>query len=208
VGSVPGNFLEKIFEIGGINVEVGLRYASGEQAVYFDSLLAFFEKILKETKIMESALEKDDIRTFELTVHAVKSMLLTIGATELSDTAAGLEAAAKEGNIGFCQTTYPDLHDDLLFLYDDFTELFPLKSIENTKKEIGSKSLLMEKLEKTLVACADFDNESAMNILTELKIYDFGIETDTLIDEAFSALKDFNIDIAESNLKKIIMENL
>jgi len=208
VGNFPENFLEKIFEIGGINVEVGLRYASGEQAVYYESLRFFHEKILKETNIMETSLESGDIRTFELTVHAVKSMLLTIGATEMSDKASDLETAAKEGITDFCQAEYPDLHDELIFLYEDLAELFPAKTIENTTKEIGTKSLLMEKLEKALVACTEFDNESAMGILNELKVYDFGDETDTLINEAINALRDFNIDGAESKLKKIIMENL
>ena len=202
------DFLERLFGIGEINVEVGLRYASGDNAIYFGSLQVFHEKILDECRVMASFLEANDLKTFGITVHSVKSMLTTIGALDLADRASHLETAAKEENNDYCQVTYPDLQDDLELLYDDMKEIFPVAKDSATVKTAGTKNLLLEKLEKAMVACTDFDNETAIDILKELKEYTFGEEADALISDSVNLLKDFNIDGAETKLKKIIMDNL
>ena len=202
------DFLEKIFGIGEINVETGLRYASGMQDIYYESLQIFFEKVLDECENMSAFLENGDIKSFGIAVHAMKSMLATIGATGLSERALKLEMAAKEGNGDFCQLDYPDLEEELHFLADDLAEIFPAKESNDTAREDGSKTLLLEKLEKTLVACTEFDNDVGVDILKELQAYDFGEETNGLISESLQAMKDFDIDGAEVKIKKIIMDNL
>jgi len=206
--SVPEDFLEKLFEVDGINVETGLRYASGIPEVYYESIKVFFEKIIHECAIMDSALAQGDLKTFDITIHAVKSMLKTIGMIELSDSAHLLEVAAKEGNSDYCHIEYPDFRDELDFLYDDLAVLFPIKAFSDAVKETGSTKFLLVKLEKAMAACSEFENEAAMAFLDELQVYDFGNETNKLISEAKSYLKDFNIDQAEAKLKKIVMEVL
>jgi hypothetical protein len=103
---------------------------------------------------------------------------------------------------------YPDLSDELNFLYEDLTNLFPVKEAQAAAREAGSKNMLLEKLEKALVACTEFDSDAGMDIVKELQAYDFGGEIDALLNESMSAFKDFDIDGAEAKLKKIIMENI
>ncbi|MCL2719385.1 MAG: Hpt domain-containing protein [Lachnospiraceae bacterium] len=202
------DFLEKLYDISGINIETGMRYASGILDVYYESLRIFFEKVSDESKNMENALKNNDLKSFGITVHAMKSMLLTIGASELSETAAILETKAKESDSDFCQSQYPDFQEELDFLNEGLADLFPVKEACETVKEAGSKNFLLEKLEKALVACTEFDNDTATGIMTELSGYDFGEGINTTINESLSALKDFDIDGAELKLKKLIMDTL
>ncbi|MCL2254568.1 MAG: transporter substrate-binding domain-containing protein [Lachnospiraceae bacterium] len=202
-------FLEKLFEIGEINAEIGMRYASGMQDLYIESLKVFYEKVMDECKSMSAFLANNDLKSFGITVHAMKSMLATIGAAGLSEKAFQLETAAKSGDGAYCRAEYPDLQDELDFLHDDMAVLFASdEKAEAVVKEAGTKKLLLEKIEKALVASTEFDNDTATEILKEVQTYDFGEEINTSIAESIRALNEFNIDDAEAKLKKIIMDNL
>ena len=72
----------------------------------------FYKEMLdeyaKSEKIgeLKEYFEKGDFEYYRITVHAVKSTSLTIGATKVSEDAKSLEMACKEGNIDFVKRNH------------------------------------------------------------------------------------------------------
>jgi hypothetical protein len=131
----------------------------------------------------------------------MKSMLASIGAAGLSDSAAELEAAAKKNEVAFCTENYPKLKEKLLVLNAKLSVIFPDKV--NIVRESGDPACLKENIEKALAAAEEFDNDTGIEAVNILQSYDYGAETNSLLENAVKALKNFDFDTAVENLKAI-----
>ena len=80
----------------GINPEAGLRYSQGDETLYGSLLEEFACSAQEKAENMKKAFAAGDWKSYEILVHALKSTSRTIGAETLSETAAGMEKAAKE----------------------------------------------------------------------------------------------------------------
>jgi HPt (histidine-containing phosphotransfer) domain-containing protein len=82
----------------------------------------FYQEMLKEylnsgkAEAMTQYFAAQDWENYRITVHALKSTSLTIGAVELSEQAKALEMACKENNITYVQ----DNHTRVLERYEGF----------------------------------------------------------------------------------------
>ncbi len=93
---------DKLFEeLAGVGVDVqtGLSFSTGDEEMYLDILNAYAAEGSTRPQKLEDCLEKENLKDYGTYIHAVKSSSKTIGAAELSDIAAMLEAAAKEGDL-------------------------------------------------------------------------------------------------------------
>jgi hypothetical protein len=131
----------------------------------------------------------------------MKSMLASIGAAGLSDSAAELEAAAKKNEAAFCTENFPKLKEKLLVLNEKLSVIFPEKV--NTIREPGDISLLKENIEKTLIAAEEFNNDTGIEAIGVLLSYDFGADTNALLESAMTALKNFDFDAVIESLKAV-----
>ena len=79
----------------GIDETVGLQYAGEDEELYREILTDYADGIEEQAQAVERALAAEDIETFTIEVHSLKSTSRTIGAQELSDQAKELEEYGK-----------------------------------------------------------------------------------------------------------------
>jgi CheY-like chemotaxis protein len=131
---------------------------------------AFVTDAGKAATILESfqdkleSLNDDEIKTYIINVHAMKSALANIGEIELSGTARMLETAGKEQNPVLLSTGTPTFINDLRALIKKIT---PTEEGEEIINE--DKAHLRERLFVFREACAAYDKKAAKDILVELK---------------------------------------
>jgi HPt (histidine-containing phosphotransfer) domain-containing protein len=170
--------------------------------MYFDSLKFFNKKLISECIKMSEALRVRDVQSFAITVHAVKSTLSTIGAMQLSEMAADLEAAAKEGKIDYSVEHYSPLQEKLYKLHEQLTAIFN-DDVSADEKQAGDEAMLRENLAKAIAAAEDFDSDLGTEILEELVKYDFGEKNNAALEDALTAFSDFDCNKAMESLTQL-----
>jgi HPt (histidine-containing phosphotransfer) domain-containing protein len=144
---------------------------------------------------------------FSISVHAMKSMLATIGAVTLSESAGKLETSAKKKEYDYCVLHFPELKEKLLSLHERLSIILPDEKDSAghspVAKEPGDPARLRENIQKALTAAANFDNDAGMEAVNVLLACDFGDETNTLLDSAMVAFKNFDFDGAFQSLKAV-----
>jgi len=182
--------------ISEINADIGLSHVSGIMEMYRVTLEMLYKKLVPECSVMSASLESGDLHGFSITVHAMKSMLATVGAKALSDIAFKLETASKGQDSETCESGYPELQQKLMILKEKLSAIFPDEEVGETEKEQGDMDLLDENIKKALVAAEEFDNDTGIEAIKELMQYDYGSETANKLDNAIKALEDFDFDTA------------
>jgi signal transduction histidine kinase/DNA-binding response OmpR family regulator len=200
-----GAFTDELSKIKEIDVKLGLSRVSDIESMYRESIMFFNKKLVAECKKMSATLLENDIQSFAITVHAIKSALSTIGAMGLSYTAADLETAAKKGEADFCKENYPPLEKRLYNLHEQLSSIFAAESDGGNpgEREAGDAALLHERAEKAIAAADDFDGELGIELLESIIKYDFGDENNALLEDALSALNDFDCGGAIEKLKQL-----
>jgi signal transduction histidine kinase/CheY-like chemotaxis protein/HPt (histidine-containing phosphotransfer) domain-containing protein len=110
-------------EIDGVDVERGLLLASGQVENYLQTLAVFCEDLREKGVEIKRALAKNDIASYTIYVHALKSAAANVGAVRLSEDAKELEMAGKRMNADFIAARTPLLLTDLEALRGDIAEV-------------------------------------------------------------------------------------
>lgn len=111
---------QKLEEISDLDISVGLSYCMDD--------MGFYEEMLKEylkgdKRIpMKQFYEEEDWENYRITVHALKSTSLTIGALELSEQAKGLELAVKGADTDYVRAHHAEVIEKYTLLYDSLAE--------------------------------------------------------------------------------------
>jgi HPt (histidine-containing phosphotransfer) domain-containing protein len=196
------DFKSALGMINEINTKVGISRVSGVENIYHDSLAMFTKKVNSECEQMFKFIKSENIDSFAIRVHAMKSMLSTIGAMSLSEKAAMLELAAKNKDLVYCLKHYPAYQAELLELHKKLIDIFPDEE-KISEKLAGNVSYLNENLPNLLAAADDLDNETCVEILDLLLTYDFGDPVNTELQNVMMAVKEFNFDKAVDVLRGI-----
>jgi signal transduction histidine kinase/DNA-binding NarL/FixJ family response regulator len=106
--------IDRLSSIDGLDTATGLGYCMDDEDFYEEMLKEYLNSDKKEA--MAQYFEAQDWENYRITVHALKSTSLTIGAAELSEQAKALEFACKENNPAYVQ----DNHAQVLERYDKF----------------------------------------------------------------------------------------
>ncbi|MDE6903291.1 MAG: Hpt domain-containing protein [Lachnospiraceae bacterium] len=85
----------RLWQMAGIDTAAGLEYAGEDGALYREILAEYISCIEEQAQAVEDALAAEDIETFTIMVHSLKSTSRTIGAQMLSDRARELEEHAR-----------------------------------------------------------------------------------------------------------------
>ncbi|MCL2015791.1 MAG: ATP-binding protein [Defluviitaleaceae bacterium] len=225
--SYTSDFFDQLNNIEDIKVQVGIKYFSGMEEAYKGALELFHRKMLSECNLMETYLHNGDLQDFSISIHAMKGVLATIGAMELSDAAMELEKMAKLNDFEYCESHYPSLKEHLFALYDklktvinidnqldknrhkqgDSSDTAQSEQTEQTGQSQQTNKLEQpeEVLDKIKTAVANFDSDAAIAELNEITSFDFGEEQNALIQEILQALIDFDFDKAEEILQQITL---
>jgi len=151
-------------------------YASGSHKIVVDPQLAeFFVRDAKKAVILLQAIinndfrREDDIPTFIINVHAMKSALANIGEKDLSAKASELEQAGREKNTTLIISSLPDFMKSLDKVIE---KLNPPEDEENNEPVIEndeSRAYLQEKLKEIQESCSSMNKKAAKEALIALK---------------------------------------
>jgi HPt (histidine-containing phosphotransfer) domain-containing protein len=170
--------------------------------MYREMLEIFYKKIVPECEKMSGFLQEKNTQGFSILVHAMKSVLSTIGAMKLSKTALELETASKNNELDYCLKTFPDFEEKLLSLHKQLAVVFSGGSVISEKKA-GDIEHLRESVKKAIAAADDFDSDAGFEAIQDLLECDFGEQNNALLENAAQAFKDFDCVSAAENLKGI-----
>ncbi|MCL2079855.1 MAG: response regulator [Oscillospiraceae bacterium] len=198
------DFLKLLDDIGEINADIGLNFASGVSRLYREALELFHKKIVFECDNMSGFLSGGDVKQFSIAIHGMKSVLSTVGAAELSEAALKMETASKNGEVEFCAEQFPMFKDRLLNLHAKLSVIFPDADSGAECKEKGDRAYLREGIEKALKAADDFDTDAGEAAVNDLLAYDYGKETAGLLETARAAFMNFDCDKATGLLRSIV----
>jgi len=120
----------------------------------------------------------EDLQTFTINVHAMKSALANIGEKTLSDVARKLEKAGREGNKSVISANIG------LFLENLDKVIQKLESEKNAiaPKEEDDIVYLKAELLEFRSACTNYDKKHAKSILTELCSAQWSPKTKKFLD--------------------------
>jgi len=101
------------FEIPGIDTGTGIIMTGGSIDNYLGALTAYYDDGKKRLGELNSYLEPDNLRTYTIYVHALKSASASIGANGLSEAAMNLEMAGLRGDIEYIKEHNPSFTSNL-----------------------------------------------------------------------------------------------
>ena len=106
----------------------------------------------------------DDLSTFVINIHAMKSALANIGETALSADAAKLEQVGREKNINLILSELPSFMETLRTVIE---KLEP--AAVTTEENAEDNQYLKEKLLAVKEACASYEKKTAKDTLAEIR---------------------------------------
>ena len=196
------SFIKEIVKIEEINTEIGLGRFQDKKDTYRITMDMFQKKLPAECDKMAGFLAANDLENFAIAVHTIKSNLATVGAMRLSETASELETASKNKEADFCRRRFPEFKEKLLSLYKKLSVIFSGGQDQRERKP-GDMNRLRENAQKALAAVKAFDSDTGIEIIKNLLPYDFGAETNMLLENALTALENFEYEGASESLGKI-----
>ena len=146
---------------------------------------------------------EDDLRTYIINVHGMKSALANIGKMDLSAVALKLEAAGREKNLDMLISETPAFLNSLRAFVEEIT---PRKTETAIDAAAEDTEFLREKLLVIKTACEEYDSNTADNVIAELRKKSWSQPTNELLTKISENLLYSNFDevikAAEDYLEK------
>lgn len=171
-------YLSQLEGVEGLDVEKGVFFCNGEEE-YIEILQVCCEDSKKTRLTAEKAFEKQDWKSYIITVHGIKGSMRTIGVMELSELAKQLELAGKEGRIDYIF----EHHNELMEKYWDFFSRLQefewlCQSEEVLEDEYQELSELQdEEFDKIIADMEDamfsLDGDALLELITVLQTYQY-----------------------------------
>ncbi|MGL6226782.1 MAG: ATP-binding protein [Thermoguttaceae bacterium] len=187
-----------------LDVSLGLIRAGGNWKGYVSTLRLLERKVPDHSRQLSRFLDQEEVSSYAIEVHGVKGVLAGLGCVALSEEAAQLEKAAKEGNFGFCQkntSSFVARLDELgKSLHTVFAEV---DSRAQLQRELGN----MEHLEKVLAdirsALEEYDTTATIGYVDDLLEYEYGEEIEQGLKRVKELADEFDHDSAKEQLDKL-----
>jgi CheY-like chemotaxis protein/HPt (histidine-containing phosphotransfer) domain-containing protein len=151
-------------------------YAAGGHNIAIDSQLAEFfvrdaeKTVATLTAICENNCRRgDDLATFIINVHAMKSALANVGESEISIKASELEQAGRDQNVNLILTSLPEFISSLKHVIEQLKPCDEEEHDVHIDNDPESLAFLKEKLIAIQAACASLDKKAAKEALAALK---------------------------------------
>jgi HPt (histidine-containing phosphotransfer) domain-containing protein len=158
-------------EIAGVDVNRGIELTGGTAQGYLNALKYFYSDCIEKINEIKSSLEKENLSSYTVCVHALKSIAASIGAEEMSLAAKGLETASRHGNVSFIQVHNANFLSNLEILLEN---IYPVISAAENKN-LNGPPIDMELVKATLArlkaAIIAHDTASVNEIAKDLEKY-------------------------------------
>ncbi len=93
----------------GIDADSGLRYCGSDEEFYLEMLTDYVNDLDKRKNELDAFFSKEEWHDFGVSIHALKSVSKTIGASKMAQKALSLEEAAGRDDGAFIQDNYEDV---------------------------------------------------------------------------------------------------
>jgi signal transduction histidine kinase/CheY-like chemotaxis protein len=171
----------------------------------------FTRDTLKAIAALEDVTKKDDynnkdnLRTYIISVHGTKNTLASVGKSDLSATASMLEQAGRDEKIDIIKAETPAFINSLRAVLE---EIAPKKERATVGKDYEDKPYLTEMLITIKRACGDYDERTADKALTELKKAAWSQQTNEFLDKIAEQLLHSNFDEIVEGTGKFLKKHL
>lgn len=91
------------------NIAQGMEYAVDSEEFYIETLEIYLEETSESAMLLREYLETENMKDYEVIVHALKSNSRLVGAVSTSELALELEQQSKNGNLEFVQAHHEEL---------------------------------------------------------------------------------------------------
>ncbi len=181
---------DEIPAIGNLDIKKGIMYCGGKEQ-YLDIIRMYAKNGENNREKIEKLYEKKDWKAYTIEVHAVKSAMLSIGATDLSEMAKKLEAAGKKGDELYIMANHKNMIAEYKRVFKDLNESIGVnKKIDDIKINEELRKLEPAEFEQMVIKLEDamyaFDGEKMMSIADELQKCSFGGES---LEELMAVVK-------------------
>lgn len=181
--------------IGDLDTEFAINLL-GNEKLFWTILKEYYKAIPAKSMRIKELEQKADWKNYTIEVHALKSASRQIGATELSDMAAGLESA---GNVGDIQTIVSNT-DYMIQKYVGYMDIlkpfFEEERSSVTKNQIQPEQLL-KLFERMLEAVNNLDMDQMEEVIMDMKRYNYPDEQTDYMEKLEIAVGNIDVDRCE-----------
>lgn len=157
--------------IGDLDVEKGLLYCGG-RASYLEILEQYCKNGNDHIAKIERLFEAKDWKNYTIEVHALKSMMMSVGALPLSEQAKQLELAGKRGDVAWINVSHNGMITEYVRVLNEIRVArgLPVEEevdvLDCTEIEAETLQSYMEDLD---AAMFDFDGEKMIAIIEKME---------------------------------------
>ncbi|MCL2293285.1 MAG: Hpt domain-containing protein [Spirochaetes bacterium] len=137
-------------KISGLNVKNGLSRTGGKPELYIETLGAFFEDGQERLVELKKSLETGNMSLYVIHIHGVKSAATFIGADELAEAAAALEAAGETNDLAFVETHNPGFMQNLEVLLTNIHDFLKPEKTDSCSLDRDVMNLELKSLQTAI----------------------------------------------------------
>jgi PAS domain S-box-containing protein len=152
-------------EIEGLDFAAGLARIGGSQSKYKEILGVFAADAKANSAMFENVPSKDGLKLFTTIVHGFKSGLANIGANALSEAAAAIEAAGRNGDIASIASNLTAFREELAALAFRISQAI---GQGGAGTEAAPTEVVQQALSELKIALDAMDTDGADNALAKL----------------------------------------
>jgi len=187
----------RLKNVSGLDFDSALNAIGGMQDMYIDTV-KITARVMPERIDRLDSFISNDLESFRIEIHGVKSVLTNIGANILSISAAQLESAAVDSDMPYINENYPIFRAGLASLSEELNEA--LKSGSAGAKESADTTLLPKIISEAKAATEAYDSMLALEILSPYIDFSYDPETDELLQKIVFSLEASDYESALDNI--------
>ncbi|MDR0648176.1 MAG: response regulator [Synergistaceae bacterium] len=193
------------FRIEGIDIPAGLRNTGGSLPVYKDILLDFCRDANDVIIQLKKAEQEEDMKNCAILAHSIKGASRSVGANDLAQFAAMMEANAKNGNMAVLHSKINALWENARLLIDNIYAGLAMDSLMSEEGAEGEAPKIQAiDLERMKEALGKMDIETVNAILVRLSAMPLDAETKSLISEIEQDVLLFEYDMAVEKIDRLL----
>lgn len=190
-------------DVADLDTKSALHYLGSEE-LFWRVLEDFYKIIDKKSGIIEKTYQEGDWKNYTIEVHALKSAARQIGATQLSEHAAALEAAGNAENLELIKSETHALLAEYRYYSDALQPYFKKEEapIEETPKEPITQHMLTSLFEQLESAVDDLDMDGMEEVANALDQYQYDEEQEVFFERIKEAVENLDVDACEEAMKE------
>lgn len=161
--------LKALKECEYIDVDTGINN-SGDADSYMSLVKIFYDTLSDKTDELTGFLENDDIKNYTIKVHALKSSLKIIGATEVGELAQELENAGKADDRNYIDEHNESFIGKCMRIKDALKDIFDA-DVDDSDKVLADYSLMSRIYADIKTAADEMDCDRLEEILADMESY-------------------------------------